>query len=130
MTRMLYAVVLLAAIVGPTDSRLAITGVVTDSEGAAIAKARIFIHWDASSKMVFNGDAVPDFSVFTDDRGEYTAAVPAGFYDVFVSSPAFTPVASKMIVRAGRPNVLDAKLSADPLVSKEIGGVEVEPPKP
>jgi len=45
---------------------------------------------------------------------------------VFVSAPAFTPIAAKVIVKQGQKAMLNAKLPVDPLVSKEIGGVRVE----
>ncbi|HMK20819.1 MAG TPA: carboxypeptidase-like regulatory domain-containing protein [Terriglobales bacterium] len=125
-----YFLILLFASARSADSNLAIKGVVTDSEGAVIAKARVFIHWDGSSKMIVSGDAVPDISVLTDDKGAYTTAVPPGFYDLFVTSPAFTPVASKVIVKPGQPATFNAKLYVDPLVSKEIGGMQVESGKP
>lgn len=67
-----------------------------------------------------------DLNVLTDDSGVYSASVPLGFYDVFVSAPAFTPVAAKVIVKEGQRAVFNAKLYLDPLVSKEIGGMEVE----
>jgi hypothetical protein len=88
----------------------------------------VLIHWDPSSGRssgVTKG-STPDVSVLTDDSGVYSAPVPTGFYDVFVSFPAFTPVAAKVIVKEGRRVVLNVKLYLDPLVSKEIGGMEVE----
>ncbi len=61
----------------------------------------------------------------TDTSGGYSANLPAGFYDVFVSAPAFTPIAAKVIVK-GEKTMFNAKLYVDPLVSKEIGGMKVE----
>jgi hypothetical protein len=40
--------------------------------------------------------------------------------------PAFTPIAAKVIVKEGQKAVLNAKLDVDLLVSKAIGGMEVE----
>jgi hypothetical protein len=105
------------------SSRPTIIGKVTDSEGAAIAKARVFIHWDPSSGK---SGVTQDVSVLSDDNGTYSAQVPVGFYDVFVSAPAFTPMAAKVIVKEGQKVVLNTKLDVDPLVSKAIGGMEVE----
>lgn len=104
-----------------------ITGQVTDSEGAVIAKARVLIHRDPSSdRSAVTKGSTQDVSVLTDDSGTYSAPVPAGFYDVFVSAPAFTPIATKVIVKEGQRAVLNATLYVDPLVSKEIGGMGVE----
>jgi Carboxypeptidase regulatory-like domain len=115
-----------------SEPQTGITGRVTDSEGAVIAKARVFIHWDSTSRELSGGDAsTNDVSALSDSTGMYSAKIPVGFYDVFVSAPGFTPIAAKVIVKEGQKATLDAKLYLDPLVSKEIGGMEVEgvPPK-
>jgi hypothetical protein len=104
-----------------------ITGTVTDSEGAVIAKARVLIHWDPSDGR---SRSTQDVSVLTDDSGIYSAPVPMGFYDVFISAPAFTPVAAKVIVKEGQRVAFNVKLYVDPLVSKQIGGMSVEGVKP
>lgn len=96
----------------------AIKGQVTDSEGAVIAKARVLIHLDPSGG---GSSATEDLIVFTDSNGMYSLTLPAGFYDVFVSSPAFTPIAAKVRVKNGQPAAFSTKLNADPLVSEEIG---------
>ncbi|HXM23977.1 MAG TPA: carboxypeptidase-like regulatory domain-containing protein [Terriglobales bacterium] len=111
------------------DPQFAIIGQITDSEGAAIASARVLVHWDASGSAVGHTDNIgvkQDLIVVTDAGGRYSANVPAGFYDVFVSAPAFTPIAAKVIVKQGQKTMLNAKLYLDPLVSKEIGGMQVE----
>jgi hypothetical protein len=87
------------------ESHLTITGKVTDSKGAAIAKARVLIHWDPSSGK---SGVTQDVSVLSDDSGTYLAEVPVGFYDVFVSALAFTPTAAKVIVKEGQKAVLNA----------------------
>jgi Carboxypeptidase regulatory-like domain len=105
-----------------------IAGRVTDSEGAAIAKARVLVHWDPSgSKVGLTGNVgtAQDADVLTDSNGDYSANVPPGFYDVFISAPMFTPTAAKVIVKQGQSAILSMKLRLDPLVSKEIGGMEV-----
>lgn len=56
----------------------------------------------------------------------YSASVQAGCYDVFVSAPAFTPIAGKVMVKEREKAVLNARLYVDPLVSKEIGAMEVQ----
>jgi hypothetical protein len=57
----------------------------------------------------------------TDKKGAFSVIVPSGFYDLFVSKPAFTPVAAKVHVQPGKQSPFDAKLVADPLISKELG---------
>jgi hypothetical protein len=101
-----------------------ITGRVTDSLGAAIAKARVLVHWDSSGSKVGLTDNIgttEDLSVVTDANGNYSVTVPAGFYDVFVSAMAFTPSAAKVRVKQGQSTPFSTKLRADPLVTKELG---------
>src|ERR1700688_309531 len=107
------------------DPQSTLTGQVTDSEGAVISNARVLRHWDSSGSAVGHLGFKQDVIVVTDASGHYSANVPAGFYDVFVSAPAFTPIAAKVIVKE-QEAMFNAKLYVDPLVSKEIGGVKVE----
>jgi hypothetical protein len=105
-------------------SQSAITGQITDSEGAVIANARVFVHWDSSGSAVGLRDNIgikQDVTVLTDTSGHYSANVPAGFYDVFVSVMAFTPTATKVRVKEGKPGSFSPKLNANPLVTKELG---------
>lgn len=102
----------------------AIIGQVTDSEGAAISSARVLVHWDSSGSTVGLKDNIgitQDITVVTDASGNFTASVPSGFYDVFVSAMAFTPTAAKVRVKQGQGPTFSTKLRADPLVTKELG---------
>jgi NTF2 fold immunity protein/Carboxypeptidase regulatory-like domain len=101
-----------------------ITGQITDSEGAVIAHARILIHWDSGGSTVGLADNLglqSDLVVFTDENGNYSASVPPGFYDLFVSSMAFTPIAAKVRVRQNANGTFNGKLRVDALVTKELG---------
>lgn len=102
----------------------AINGQITDSEGAVIANPRVLIHWDSSGSTVGLRDNMGishDVTVVTENSGRYSADVPAGFYDVFVSAMAFTPAATKVRVKEGQPATFSTKLKAYPLVLKELG---------
>jgi hypothetical protein len=108
-----------------------ISGKVTDSEGAVIAKVRVLIHWDSSGSAVGLTDNLgtkQDVIVVTDASGQYSANLPPGFYDVFVSATAFTPIATKVRVKEGKPSIFSPKLNVDPLVSKELAH-EIYPSK-
>jgi hypothetical protein len=101
-----------------------LAGLITDSEGAAIGHALVYIHWDPSGSGVglkTNLGLKQDLVLTTDKAGRFYAALPPGFYDVFVSAPAFSPECRKLRVRPGEPARYAAKLSADPSVTKEIG---------
>jgi hypothetical protein len=106
------------------DAQSAIGGKITDSEGSVIANARVLVHWDSSGSTIGLTDNIgikQDVIVVTDTSGQFSTSVPAGFYDVFVSAMAFTPAATKVRVKEGRPTTFSTKLKADPLVSKELG---------
>ena len=101
-----------------------ISGKVSDSEGAAIADARVYVHWDSSGSTVGLKDNIgvqKDLVAVTDAAGKYSMIVPPGFYDVFVSAGAFTPAATKVRVKKRQRATFNAKLGADPLVTKELG---------
>lgn len=107
-----------------------ITGQITDSEGAALAQARVLIHWDSAGSTVGLADNIGirhDLIVVTDSNGNFSASVPPGFYDVFVSSMAFTPIAGKVRVKKGQSSPFNGKLFADPLVSKELSHTYTAP---
>ena len=106
----------------PSDGT-SISGLVTDSEGGIISNARVVIHWDSAGSTVGLSDNVgikQDLIVVTDSNGRFSADVPPGFYDLFVTRMAFTPVAAKVRVRKGA-SAFRAKMFADPLVSEELG---------
>ena len=100
-----------------------ITGEIVDSEGAAIANARVLVHWDSAGSTVGLSDNIGiqhDVIVTTDTTGRYSAVVPAGFYDVFVSAMAFTPTAAKVRVKKEQRITYNSTLRPDLLVSREL----------
>jgi carboxypeptidase family protein len=115
------AVLLLCTPLCATGLQSAIAGRIADSEGAAIAGARLLIHWDPSGSVGLPDNFKQDLIVVTGHNGEYTATVPSGFYDVFVSAPGFTPAAAKVRIKRGQKTRFAVELKADPLVGKELG---------
>lgn len=108
-----------------------ITGQITDSEGAVIENARVLIHWDpAGSNTTPTIRLQEDVIVRTDRLGKYSADVPAGFYDVFVSAVAFSPVAKKVRIKEGHSAISNFMLRADPLVLEETADTFPPGPKP
>ncbi len=123
MSRLIRAVALLflclsCAFAAPQS---AITGQITDSEGAVIANASVLMHWDPSGSGIGLLGIKHDVIAVTDATGHYSANVPPGFYDLFVTAAAFTPIATKVRVKPEQTAIFSAKLNADPLVSKELG---------
>jgi hypothetical protein len=101
-------------------------GTITDETGAAIPNTRVLVQWDSSSKWV-SGHEVKDASLRADAYGKFSVQLPPGFYDVFVSAPAFSPVAKKLRIE-GRVNTLEFRLKIDPGVAAETIGHVVEQP--
>ena len=108
----------------------ALRGTVTDEAGASISGAVIRIHWDPSGSSVglsSNIGIKKDVMVTSGKDGSFSIGLPSGFYDVFVSSPAFTPVCRKIRIR-DRENAVtfDPRLPVDALVTNELG-FQIEP---
>lgn len=123
MKPLLFALLLIVRIFAVAQQG-SIAGRIADSNGAAIGNARVLVHWDPAGSTVGLKDNVgvrTDVSVKKDGNGHYSISVPPGFYDVFVSSSAFTPVAAKVRVKDRESSRFDTRLKIDPLVSKELG---------
>jgi hypothetical protein len=105
----------------PANGRLSVT--VRDQSGAAIAGAYILVHWDPAGSTVglqSNVGLKEDMTLRTDTNGAYSGEIPPGFYDVFVSSSAFTPYCEKLRVRPRETAIFSARLGVSPIVSKEL----------
>ena len=95
-----------------------ISGTVRDPLGAVISGARIMVHRDSPDRLQEDTDTIVATS---DKNGQFTLQVAPGFYDVFVSAPAFSPQCTKVRVREAEPAVYMPRLPPDPLVIKERG---------
>jgi hypothetical protein len=95
-----------------------ISGTVKDLEGGVISGARVMVHLDSS---VSGLKEAADMVITSDKNGQFTLEVVPGFYDVFVSAPAFSPQCTKVRVREAEPAIYMPRLPADPLVIKERG---------
>jgi hypothetical protein len=105
---------------------------VTDSEGAIISGAHIFIHWDASGSkagLTTNIGTTEDRTLISDAKGLFSSDLPPGFYDVFVSATAFSPDCRKIRIIKGNPEVYNARLKVSALVTKELGDKFSSAPK-
>jgi Carboxypeptidase regulatory-like domain len=119
MSKILWTAIFAAAMLNAAGaSSSSISGTVRDSEGAVIGKARIAIHRDPTAVP---GNENADMVVTADNNGEFKLEVVPGFYDIFVSSPAFSPQCTKVRVLEAKPAIYNPRLRFDPLVSKEIG---------
>ena len=57
----------------------------------------------------------------TDAKGKFSAEIPEGFYDLFVSSATFSPQCRKIRIKKGDVVTFNPRLSPDPLVIDELG---------
>lgn len=114
-------VVLLAS--ADTAGKGKLSGRVTDSHGVMISGASLIVHWDPSGSdhgLDSNVGLHEDLTVRVDKTGVYSVEVPPGFYDVFVSSPAWEPYCRKVRLRSGESQTLNPKMMVSLLVSKEL----------
>lgn len=95
-----------------------LAGTVLDSEGAAIAKAHIVIHADASGRRA--PAQAGDLIALTDRHGHFSASLTPGFYDVCVMADAFSPSCEKVFIDHS-PVALKVQLKADPKVMERLG---------
>jgi len=105
-------------------TRCLLKGKVTDELGAAISQAQVTVHWDPSGSQVgltTNVGIREDLILQTDKLGVFKAELPPGFYDLFVSSGAFSPECKKVRLKENAPLSMDFSLRVNPLVAKELG---------
>lgn len=117
------AVVFLCISFAAAQQESGITGKITDDQGAGIRNARVLFHWDPAGSEVGLKDNIgikQDVTATTDEDGKYSVDIPPGFYDVFVSSMAFTPTAAKVRVKTGQRATYNSKLKVDAVVSREL----------
>jgi hypothetical protein len=98
-------------------------GEVKDTEGAAIAGARIVVHWDPAGSRVgltSNIGIEKDLQLIADQSGNFDADLPPGFYDLFISASAFSPSCMKIRVKASTTVTYTTKLKLSGLVAKEL----------
>ena len=122
-TRLLFLILILSLPLGSaTEVKTTFRVVVSDELGAAIPRAKLLVRWDPSSRGVEAlKEEIADATSLADERGNITMELMPGFYDVMVTSPAFTPSCQKVRIKTGVPFSIAFKLKADPLVTAEIG---------
>ena len=99
------------ASLSPVAPAATVRGAVVDSEGAAIAMAHIVVHEDGTGRA--SELTAPDVILQSDKRGQFSAEVEPGFYDVCVMAQAFTPHCRKVLVRENQTTNLKIQLEID-----------------
>lgn len=90
-------------------------GVVTDPTGAVVSGVLVRVErWQANEAKHF---VLQDGIVmYTDRDGRFSRLLPPGLYDVFISDAAFSPIATKVRVEAGKETTFSPELKYDPLI--------------
>jgi Carboxypeptidase regulatory-like domain len=116
------ALLLLLALV-PLSARAAtLSGTVVDSQGAAIPKAHLAIHWDSVGlDGVKDNLGTPDNKTATTDAtGHFSLELPAGVYDIFVSAAGFAPHCEKITLTAKRNLRYEVRLSVTRMLKIKV----------
>jgi hypothetical protein len=104
-------------------AKVLLQGTVTDADGKLLTNAQLIVHWDpsgAKSGLTTNVGIPEDRFLKTDTHGNYYAEIPPGFYDVLITAPGLTPTCSKIRLKPGENQTLNAKLQTDPVVAAEL----------
>ena len=88
--------------------RFTLKGAVTDTEGAVIEGTLVrIVRWGQDDKQRV---VESEMAVHTDAKGQFKFELAPGIYDLFVSSPDFSPVAKQLKLEAGKETVFNPKL--------------------
>jgi hypothetical protein len=119
---LLFVWVLFVPIGSGNEIKATLRVVVKDELGAVIPRSKLLVRWDPASLQVEASKGEnPDTTSQADERGQMAIELNSGFYDVLVTSPAFTPSCKKVRIKTGTPVSIEFKLKADPLVTAELG---------
>lgn len=99
-----------------------LSGTVRDSEGAAIPKAHVVVHWDSTGSTFLKDNirTEEDKIATADANGEFSLDLPPGFYDVFISATAFSPHCEKVRLNGKGMKKFEVKLKVSPVTSQEL----------
>jgi hypothetical protein len=117
---------LLPLLAGPGPVPFNFAGIIRDPTGAGLSGASVVVErweWDRSMRYP---RAIAEPVVRTDEEGRFSAYLPPGLYDVFVSYPSMEPVAKKIEIKAVESTNLDCTLELSSL-APTAGGLEIGP---
>ena len=105
-----------------STSAATLSGTVRDAQGTAISNGHVIVHWDpaGANYLKDNLGSKQDLAATTDSNGHFSAELPPGFYDVFVTAMAFTPHCDKVRIKNNQANTYEVKLKISPVTSKEL----------
>lgn len=99
-----------------------LSGIVRDATNSGVPNAHVTIHWDptGSPNPMADGKARQDISVTTDKNGKFSVVLPSGYYDIFVSAPAFDPQCEKLHVNDHGTKRFEVRLLLSRITMKEM----------
>ena len=109
-------VLLFISVMSNASDIASVKGQITDPAGAVLQHAMIRIESWEVDKVTGHDRVKAEFVVYSGANGRFLQELSPGLYDVFVSSPAFTPVAKKIKIESGRETLLNVEMKFDPLV--------------
>jgi hypothetical protein len=118
----IVALGLLTCFLAPPAAGETLRGIVSDVVGAPIKDALVFVRWDesGSTRGIGNIGIKQDLFLKTDKEGAFTAQLPPGYYDVFVSSPAFSPACRKIRIGKGAAVNFAERLQVSELILEQL----------
>jgi len=118
-TKILMILLLATPLTALSGEKTKLTGIVADSEGAAIRNAFVVVRPDFAGSMDSNE---PETHTLRSDKdGQFESSLDRGIYDVCVMATAFTPECRKIHIAAAPSGVLKFRLKASPVVVEQLG---------
>lgn len=94
------------------DEVCRVSGTVVDQAGGAVPDAVILVYrWHRGAKGAFELEEV---GRFRSDSGVFTAAFPAGTYEIFCTHPGLLPAAARIDLAGKAETRITLKLQFDP----------------
>ncbi|MGC1416214.1 MAG: carboxypeptidase-like regulatory domain-containing protein [Candidatus Acidiferrum sp.] len=112
----------LLALVPPYTHAATLSGTVVDSQGAAIPKAHLVVHWDSVGLdgVKDNLGTTDNKTATTDATGHFSLELPAGVYDIFVSAAGYAPHCEKITLTTKGNLRYEVRLSVTRMLKIEV----------
>ena len=111
-------VIVVASVASAFSQTATIRATVVDSEGAGVGNAYVLLRTDVLNR---EHPTAYRIELRTNKEGEFTASVPAGFYDLFVGAEGFSPYAKEVRTRGENPQDIRVVMKIDELMLNEYG---------
>ncbi|HVP42821.1 MAG TPA: carboxypeptidase-like regulatory domain-containing protein [Terriglobales bacterium] len=109
---LLSLLVVLTAVASTSGNGVLSGQVASVVDGSPVARAWVLIHP--------SGGGIEDVRITVERDGKFSAELPPGFYDVFVTAVGFAPTCSKVRLRAGQTTTYNPRIGVSKLESSQI----------